>query len=47
MPDEPLNSPVLMARFAVDNNEQEKGLGRALFRDALRRAIAVCECVSV
>lgn len=30
---------ILMARFAVDVREQGKGYGRALFRDALRRAL--------
>lgn len=29
---------ILMARFAIDLGEQDKGLGKALFRDALRRA---------
>jgi GNAT superfamily N-acetyltransferase len=28
-----------MARFAVDKSEQGRGLGRALFRDAMRRAL--------
>ncbi len=31
---------ILMARFAVDSNDQGKGLGKALFRDALRRSLA-------
>jgi len=30
---------ILMARFAVDAREQGKGYGKALFRDALRRAL--------
>lgn len=30
---------ILMARFAVDRREQGKGLGKALFRDALLRAL--------
>ncbi len=28
-----------MARFALDQTEQGKGLGKALLRDALRRAL--------
>ncbi len=36
---------ILMARFAVDNAEQGKGLGRALFRDALRRALSGAEAI--
>lgn len=31
---------VLMARFAVDLGAQGQGLGRALFKDALKRALA-------
>ena len=30
---------ILMARFAVDRSEQGKGLGKALLRDAMRRAL--------
>ena len=36
---------ILMARFAMDSNEQGKGLGKALFRDALRRALAGAETI--
>ena len=36
---------ILMARFAVDSREQGKGFGRALFRDALRRALAGAEAI--
>lgn len=36
---------ILMARFAVDNAEQGRGLGRALFRDALRRALSGAEAI--
>ncbi len=36
---------ILMARFAVDSAEQGKGLGRALFRDALRRSLAGAEAI--
>lgn len=36
---------ILMARFAVDRAEQGKGLGRSLFRDALRRALAGAETI--
>ena len=36
---------ILMARFAVDSAEQGKGLGRALFRDALRRALSGAEAI--
>ena len=36
---------VLMARFAVDKAEQGKGLGKALLRDALRRALAGAEAI--
>lgn len=36
---------ILMARFALDSNEQGKGLGKALFRDALRRALAGAEAI--
>lgn len=36
---------ILMARFAVDSSEQGKGLGKALFRDALRRALAGAEVI--
>ena len=36
---------ILMARFAVDSTEQGKGLGRALFRDALRRALSGAEAI--
>jgi GNAT superfamily N-acetyltransferase len=34
-----------MARFAVDRTEQGKGLGKALLRDALRRALAGAEVI--
>lgn len=36
---------ILMARFAVNSDEQGKGLGKALFRDALRRALAGSEAI--
>jgi GNAT superfamily N-acetyltransferase len=36
---------ILMARFAVDQSEQGKGFGKALFRDALRRALAGSEAI--
>ncbi len=36
---------ILMARFAVDQSEQGKGYGKALFRDALRRALAGSEAI--
>ncbi len=36
---------ILMARFAVDSAEQGKGLGRALFRDALRRSLSGSEAI--
>lgn len=34
---------ILMARFAVDLSQQGKGLGRALFRDALLRSLNITE----
>ena len=36
---------ILMARFAMDVNEQGKGLGKALLRDALRRALNGAEAI--
>jgi GNAT superfamily N-acetyltransferase len=36
---------ILMARFAVDLAEQGKGLGKALLRDALRRALNGAEAI--
>lgn len=36
---------ILMARFAVDSSEQGKGLGKALFRNALRRALEGSEAI--
>jgi len=36
---------ILMARFAVDQGEQGKGYGKALFRDALRRALSGAEAI--
>jgi GNAT superfamily N-acetyltransferase len=36
---------ILMARFAVDQGEQGKGYGKALFRDALRRALSGSEAI--
>jgi GNAT superfamily N-acetyltransferase len=36
---------ILMARFALALTEQGKGLGKALFRDALRRALAGAEVI--
>ena len=34
-----------MARFAISKDEQGKGYGKALFRDALRRALAGSEII--
>lgn len=36
---------ILMARFAVETAAQGKGLGKALFRDALRRALAGADAI--
>lgn len=36
---------ILMARFALDQSEQGKGLGKVLFRDALLRALAGSEAI--
>ena len=36
---------ILMARFAVDTHEQGKGLGKTLFRDALRRSLNGAEAI--
>lgn len=36
---------ILMARFALDQREQGKGLGKVLFRDALLRALAGAEAI--
>ncbi|HET6385719.1 MAG TPA: GNAT family N-acetyltransferase [Armatimonadota bacterium] len=36
---------ILMARFAIDRGEQGKGYGKALFRDAMRRALAGAEAI--
>jgi GNAT superfamily N-acetyltransferase len=36
---------ILMARFAVDKTEQGKGLGAALLKDALRRALVGAEAI--
>lgn len=36
---------ILMARFAVDRAEQGHGLGKALLRDALRRALGGAEVI--
>ena len=36
---------ILMARFAIDQAEQGKGLGKALFRDALRRSLSGAETI--
>lgn len=36
---------ILMARFAVDSNEQGKGFGKALLRDALRRSLQGAEVI--
>ena len=38
---------LLMGRFAVDKSEQARGLGRALFRDAMLRALSVSQQVGV
>jgi GNAT superfamily N-acetyltransferase len=34
-----------MARFAVNKGEQGKGLGKAMFRNALRRSLAGAETI--
>ncbi len=36
---------ILMARFAIDKGEQGKGFGKALLRDALRRALQGAEAI--
>lgn len=36
---------ILMARFAVDQSEQGKGRGKALLRDALRRALQGADAI--
>lgn len=36
---------ILLARLAVDRSEQGAGLGKALFKDALRKAAAAAEIV--
>lgn len=36
---------ILMARFAIDSGEQGKGLGKAMFRNALRRSLAGAETI--
>ena len=36
---------ILMARFAIDKAEQGKGLGKAMFRNALRRSLAGAETI--
>lgn len=36
---------ILMAQFAVKHRQQGKGYGKALFRDALRRALARSEAI--
>jgi len=36
---------ILMARFAVDQSEQGRGLGKALLRDALRRALQGADAI--
>lgn len=36
---------ILMARFAIDSGEQGKGLGKALFRDALRRSLGGADAI--
>lgn len=36
---------ILMARFALDQREQGKGYGKALFRDALRRSLSGAEAI--
>lgn len=36
---------ILMARFAVDQSEQGKGLGKGLLRDALRRALQGADAI--
>lgn len=38
---------VLMARFAVDVSTQGKGLGKALFRDAMMRVLGIADQVGV
>ena len=36
---------IMMARFALDISDQGKGLGKALFRDALRRALSGADII--
>jgi GNAT superfamily N-acetyltransferase len=36
---------ILMARFGVDGSEHGKGLGKALFRDAIRRSLAGADAI--
>lgn len=38
---------ILMARFAVDTGVQGKGLGKALFRDAMLRVLGIAEEIGV
>lgn len=45
-----LTDPVpvlLLSRLAIDRNEQGKGLGAALLRDAITRAVAAAEIIGV
>ncbi len=36
---------ILLARFGVDKSEQRKGLGSALLKDALKRAVSASETI--
>lgn len=38
---------ILLSRLAIDRNEQGKGLGAALLRDAIARAVAAAEIVGI
>lgn len=38
---------VVLARLAVDRNRQGQGLGRALFRDAVRRVVNAAETIGI
>ena len=38
---------VILGRLAIDNRHQKRGLGRALFRDAARRAAQAAEVIGI
>ena len=38
---------VVLGRLAVDNSQKGRGLGRALFQDAARRAIHAAEAIGI